>query len=31
LHLQADFYNWTGRMVIAEIIEQKFKDDGAAF
>jgi hypothetical protein len=30
LHMQAGFYNWTGRMVIAQLIEQKFKDDGAA-
>jgi hypothetical protein len=29
LHMQAGFYNWTGRMVIAQLIEQKFKDDGA--
>jgi hypothetical protein len=28
LHLQADFYNWTGRMVSAELIEQKFREDG---
>jgi hypothetical protein len=28
LHLQADFYNYTGRMIHAEIIEQKFRDDG---
>lgn len=30
LHMQAGFYNWTGRMVIAELIQKKFKDDGAA-
>jgi hypothetical protein len=30
LHMQAGFYNWTGRMVIAELIQQKFRDDGAA-
>lgn len=29
MHMQAEFYNWTGRMIQAEIIEQKFKDDGA--
>lgn len=29
LHMQADFYNWTGRMVAAELIEQKFRDDNA--
>jgi hypothetical protein len=30
LHMQAGFYNWTGRMVIAELIQKKFRDDGAA-
>jgi hypothetical protein len=30
LHLQAGFYNWTGRMVIAELIQKKFRGDGAA-
>ncbi len=29
LHIQSGFYNWTKRMVSWEIIEQKFKDDGA--
>lgn len=29
LHIQAGFYNWTGRMVVAEMIERKFRDDGA--
>lgn len=28
LRLQADFYNCTGRMVPASLIEQKFRDDG---
>lgn len=28
LKVQAAFYNWTGRMVDAELIEKKFKDDG---
>jgi hypothetical protein len=27
LHMQANFFNLTGRMVAAEIIQQKFKDD----
>lgn len=27
LHMQANFFNLTGRMVPAEIIQQKFKDD----
>ena len=30
LQMQADFYNWTGRMVDSSIIERKFKDDGLA-
>ncbi|KAF8865985.1 hypothetical protein BDZ45DRAFT_668383 [Acephala macrosclerotiorum] len=29
LHMQASFYNYTGRMVAAEFIEKKFKGDGA--
>ncbi|CZR59102.1 uncharacterized protein PAC_08994 [Phialocephala subalpina] len=29
LHMQAQFYNYTGRMVAAEFIEKKFKHDGA--
>ncbi|TAQ88280.1 hypothetical protein B7494_g3383 [Chlorociboria aeruginascens] len=29
MHMQAGFFNWTGRMVSADIIEKKFKDDGA--
>lgn len=29
-HMQAGFFNWTGRMVVAEMIEKKFQDDGAA-
>ena len=29
LHLQAGFYNWTGRMVVGEMIERKFVEDGA--
>lgn len=29
-HMQAGFFNWTGRMVNASIIEEKFKDDGVA-
>jgi hypothetical protein len=28
LHMQADFFNWSGRMVDASIIERKFKEDG---
>lgn len=28
LEIQAGFFNWTGRMVVAEIIEKKFKRDG---
>ncbi|KAE8450210.1 hypothetical protein EG329_006991 [Mollisiaceae sp. DMI_Dod_QoI] len=30
LHMQAGFYNWTGRMVAAEFIEKKFKHDTAS-
>ena len=30
LHMQAEFYNWTGRMVTAEMIREKFKKDGCA-
>jgi hypothetical protein len=30
LHMQAGFFNWTGRMITAEVIERKFRDDGAA-
>jgi hypothetical protein len=29
MHIQAAFYNWTGRMVDGELIKQKFADDGA--
>ncbi|RDW89697.1 hypothetical protein BP6252_01729 [Coleophoma cylindrospora] len=29
-HMQAGFFNWTGRMVVASIIEKKFKDDEVA-
>ncbi|OWO99792.1 hypothetical protein B2J93_6847 [Marssonina coronariae] len=29
-HIQKGFYDWTGRMISAELIERKFKDDGAA-
>ncbi|KUJ20025.1 uncharacterized protein LY89DRAFT_779890 [Mollisia scopiformis] len=29
LHMQANFYNWTGRMVAAEFIERKFKTDAS--
>lgn len=29
LNMQAQFFNWTGRMISAEMIEKKFKDDGA--
>jgi hypothetical protein len=28
-HMQSGFFNWTKRMVTAELIEQKFRDDGA--
>ena len=30
LHIQAGFFNWTGRMISAELIESKFREDGAA-
>ena len=30
LHIQAGFFNWTGRMITAELIECKFREDGAA-
>lgn len=30
LHMQANFYNYTGRMIAAEFIERKFRADGAA-
>lgn len=29
LQIQAGFFNWTGRMISAELIENKFKEDGA--
>lgn len=29
-HIQAGFFNWTGRMITAELIESKFRDDGIA-
>ena len=29
VHLQASFYNWTGRMIDGVWIEKKFKEDGA--
>jgi len=28
LQMQAGFFNWTGRMVDAEIIKAKFAEDG---
>lgn len=28
LRIQADFYNYTGRMIVADVIEQKFRADG---
>jgi hypothetical protein len=28
-HMQAEFYNWTGRMISAEVIQAKFDEDGA--
>jgi hypothetical protein len=30
LHIQAGFFNWTGRMITAELIECKFREDGVA-
>ena len=30
LHIQANFYNWAGKMIGAEMIEKKFREDGAA-
>ncbi|KAG9229715.1 hypothetical protein BJ875DRAFT_522223 [Amylocarpus encephaloides] len=30
LEVQAGFFNWTGRMVEGEIIQKKFREDGAA-
>ncbi|KAK2628528.1 hypothetical protein QTJ16_001631 [Diplocarpon rosae] len=29
-HIQKGFYDWTGRMISADLIERKFRDDGAA-
>jgi hypothetical protein len=28
LHIKAGFFNWTGRMISDEMIQQKFQDDG---
>lgn len=29
LHIQSGFYNYTGRLVSGEVLEKKFRDDGA--
>jgi hypothetical protein len=29
MHMQAGFFNWSGRMIDAGMIERKFRDDGA--